>query len=150
VPSERALYLNLINIVGDRWTSNLIALAYHGLVRFEQFHRELPVATNILSDRLKLLVEAGVFAPLAYQQRPLRHEYHLTDKGRDLFPWFLSLQQWGDAWCDPQGRGKPMLLRHCVCGTDLVGEVRCSECGDALRAHDVQFSRDGENIGPRG
>ena len=61
VPSGRSLYKNLINIVGDRWTANLIALSFHGLTRFDQFHRELPVATNILSDRLKFLVEAGVF-----------------------------------------------------------------------------------------
>ena len=73
VPSERALYRNLVNIVGDRWTANLIALSYHGLTRFDQFHRELPVATNILSDRLKFLVEEGVLQQFAYQQRPLRH-----------------------------------------------------------------------------
>jgi DNA-binding HxlR family transcriptional regulator len=150
VPSERALYLNLVNIVGDRWTSNLIALSFHGFTRFEQFHRELPVATNILSDRLRFLVDEGVFIQVAYQQRPLRYEYHLTDKGRDLFPWFLSLLQWGDKWCDPQGRGKPMLLDHAACGEPLVGQVRCSECGAVLRAHDVQFSRDGVNISPPG
>jgi DNA-binding HxlR family transcriptional regulator len=149
VPSERALYLNLIDIVGDRWTANVIALAYHGFRRFEQFHRELPVATNILSDRLRFLVNQGVFMQVAYQQRPLRYEYHLTDKGRGLFPWFLSLLQWGDKWCDPQGRGRPMLLTHVPCGETLVGQVRCSECGEVLRAHDVQFSLDGENIGGR-
>jgi DNA-binding HxlR family transcriptional regulator len=79
--------------VGDRWTANVIALAFHGFARFDEFHRELPVATNILSDRLRFLVEEGVFEQVAYQRRPLRHEYHLTDKGRDLFPWFLALPQ---------------------------------------------------------
>jgi DNA-binding HxlR family transcriptional regulator len=150
VPSERALYLNLINIVGDRWTSNLIALSYHGFTRFEQFHRELPVATNILSDRLKFLVDQGVFRQVAYRERPLRYEYQLTDKGRDLFPWFLSLLQWGDKWCDPRQRGRPMLLTHTRCGEPLAGQVRCSECSGVLRAHDVQFSRDGESIDPPG
>ena len=150
VPSERALYLNLINIVGDRWTSNLIALAYHGCTRFEHFHRELPVATNILSDRLRFLVEQGVFKQVIYQQRPLRNEYQLSEKGLALFPWFLSLLQWGDRWCDPQGLGKPMLLTHETCGEPLEGKVRCSECGEVLRAYDVQFSLDGRNISPPG
>ena len=88
VPSQRSLYKNLINIVGDRWTSNLIALTYHGLTRFDQFHRELPVATNILSDRLRFLVEKGVLEQMAYQQRPLRYEYHLTARAGDYFPGF--------------------------------------------------------------
>ena len=148
VPSERALYRNLINIVGDRWTSNVIALSYHGLTRFDQFHQELPVATNILSDRLKLLVEEGVFEPVAYQQRPLRYAYHLTKKGKGLFPWFLTLLQWGDKWCDPQQGGKPVLLTHTTCGEQLVAQVRCSECHAQLKAHDVRFTLDGEDISP--
>ncbi len=146
VPSQRSLYKNLINIVGDRWTSNLIALSYHGLTRFDQFHQELPVATNILSDRLKFLVENEVLEQVAYQQRPLRFEYRLTDKGRGLFPWFLTLLQWGDRWCDPQGRGKPVQLAHTSCGQPLQAEVRCSECSDVLRAHEVQFTLDGKNF----
>jgi DNA-binding HxlR family transcriptional regulator len=144
VPSQRSLYKNLVNVVGDRWTANLLALSYHGLARFDQFHRELPVATNILSDRLKLLVGEGVMRQVAYQQRPLRYEYHLTEKGRDLFPWFLALLQWGDKWCDPLEQGPPMLVTHTRCGQALRGEVRCSECGGVLRAHEVRFSLDGD------
>lgn len=143
IPSQRALYRNLINLVGDRWTANVIALAFHGFSRFDEFHRELPVATNILSDRLRFLVEEGVFEQVAYQQRPLRHEYCLTDKGRDLFPWFLALLQWGDKWCDPEQGGRPMLVNHSSCGGPLLAEVRCSQCQQALKAHEVQFTRDG-------
>lgn len=140
VPSSRALYKSLINIVGDRWTANVIALSFHGLRRFDEFHRELPVATNILSDRLRFLVEEGVFKQVPYQQRPLRYEYHLTDKGRELFPWFLTLLQWGDEWCDPYGRGRPMSLRHDACGADLHAVVCCSACNEELLAHEVRFA----------
>jgi DNA-binding HxlR family transcriptional regulator len=146
VPSQRSLYKNLINLVGDRWTSNLIALSYHGLTRFDQFHKELPVATNILSDRLRFLVEEGVLQQVAYQQRPLRQEYQLTDKGRALFPWFLTLLQWGDKWCDPQGLGQPVLVTHSPCDQVLEAQVRCSECQDVLRAHEVQFTLDGQQF----
>ena len=139
VPSRRSLYKNLINIVGDRWTANVIALSFHGLTRFDEFHRELPVATNILSDRLKFLVEEGVFSQVAYQQRPLRYEYRLTDKGEALFPWFLTLLQWGDRWCSPDGRGRPMHLTHVSCGQALVAQVQCSACGGVLTAHEVDF-----------
>jgi DNA-binding HxlR family transcriptional regulator len=140
VPSNRSLYKNLINIVGDRWTANIIALSFHGLSRFDQFHQELPVATNILADRLRLLVEQGVFEQTPYQQRPPRYDYHLTPKGEDLFPWFLTLLQWGDRWCDPDQRGKPMSLSHTSCGKALHGQVRCSECNGVLKAREVKFS----------
>jgi DNA-binding HxlR family transcriptional regulator len=138
-PSDRNLYKNLIHLVGDRWTANLIALAFHGLTRFDEFHEELPVATNILADRLKFLVSEGIFRPSAYQQKPLRSEYKLTEKGKALYPWFLSLQQWGDKWCKAHGRGKPVSLSHKSCKKTLRGEVICSACGGKLRAHDVTF-----------
>jgi len=132
VPSPRSVYRNLVDIVGDRWTANVIALAFHGHARFDAFHRELPVATNILSERLRFLEQHGILAARVYQQRPQRQEYRLTHKGRDLFPFFLTLLHWGDVWCDPHGHGPPMLLEHTRCGQALVGEVRCDQCAGAL------------------
>jgi DNA-binding HxlR family transcriptional regulator len=140
VPSKRSVYKNLINVVGDRWTANVIALSFHGLNRFDEFHKELPVATNILSDRLKFLVGQGIFKQTSYQERPKRYEYTLTEKGEATFPYFLTLLQWGDKWCDPTGDGKPMRLTHLGCGRALQGQVKCSECGGTLKAHQVQFS----------
>jgi DNA-binding HxlR family transcriptional regulator len=140
VPSKRSIYKNLINVAGDRWTANLIALSFHGLTRFDQFHQELPVATNILADRLKLLVKEGVFEQVAYQERPKRFEYKLTEKGAATFPYFVTLLQWGDKWCDPNGDGKPMRLTHDNCGHSLHGKVICSECKGVLKAQEVDFS----------
>lgn len=140
VPSRRSVYRNLIRVVGDRWTANLISLAFHGHHRFEAFHRELPVATNILSDRLRLLEQEGVFGSRAYQQRPRRFEYYLTEKGWDLFPYFVTLLQWGDKWCDPADAGRPILLHHDTCGKPLHGDVVCSECGEALKAYNVRIT----------
>ncbi len=138
-PSQRILYRNLVNIVGDRWTANVIALAFHGLHRFDGFHRELPVATNILASRLKFLVEQEIFEQVAYQHKPLRHEYRLTARGEGLFPWFLALQQWGDKWCDPEKRGKPVKVVHHDCNKLLHAEVVCSQCGEPLNAREVDF-----------
>ncbi|MEH6568115.1 MAG: winged helix-turn-helix transcriptional regulator [Halioglobus sp.] len=145
VPSSRSLYKNLIHLVGDRWTANLIALSFHGLTRFDQFHEELPVATNILTDRLKFLVGESVFHKVAYQQRPLRHEYRLTEKGKALYPWFLTLLQWGDKWCSPDNSGKPMQLTHSVCERSLHGQASCSACGGVLKAHEVKFDMGANN-----
>ena len=140
VPSKRNVYRNLINIVGDRWTANVIALSFHGLTRYDEFHDELPVATNILADRLKFLVVEGIFEQFCYQDRPKRYEYKLTKKGEALYPFFLTLLQWGDKWCDSTGDGRPMRLTHTSCGRALQGQVKCSECGGVLKAKEVEFS----------
>lgn len=140
IPSRRYLYRNLINIVGDRWTANIIALAFHGLARFDEFHRELPVATNILADRLRFLVGQGIFTQVRYSERPPRHAYRLTPMGEATFPWFLALLQWGDRWCDPEGLGPPVIPRHRPCGQALLGEVVCSNCGGPLLPREVDFT----------
>lgn len=140
VPSKRSVYRNFINVVGDRWTANVIALSFHGFRRFDEFHRELPIATNILTDRLKFLVEEDIFERVAYQQKPRRYEYQLTEKGEACYPWFLSILQWGDKWCDSNGNGKPMRLIHKPCGLTLQGQVKCSACGEVLHAKDVRFN----------
>jgi peroxiredoxin len=35
---------------------------------------------------------------VAYQDRPVRHDYLLTDRGRALLPVLAALQEWGDTW----------------------------------------------------
>ncbi len=142
VPSPRSVYRNLVDVAGDRWAANLVALAFHGPRRFDDFHEQLPVATNILSERLRFLEERGVFAAFVYQQRPRRVEYRLTEKGWDLFPFFLCLLQWGDRWCDPEDRGPPLLPRHDTCGEPLQGLVVCDACGIALEPRQVTVELD--------
>ena len=136
VPSQRSQYKNLIHLIGDRWTANLIALAYHGLKRFDEFHRELPIATNVLSDRLKFLTQEGVFLAVPYSERPMRYDYFLSEKGLALFPFFLAILQWGDRWCG-DGNGPPMILTHTLCGHRLEGEVRCDRCDQHVVAYRV-------------
>ena len=138
--SERIFYKNLINLIGDRWSANLIALSFHRMRRFDEFHKELPVATNILTDRLKFLVNEGIFYRKPYQQSPLRYEYHLTDRGRDLYPYFLALLQWGNEWCG-DGDGDPMSVTHGPCNQSLHAEVYCDQCNEVLVASEVHPSQ---------
>jgi len=140
VPTQRPVYKNLIHLIGDRWTANLIALAYHGIRRFDGFHAELPIATNVLTDRLRFLTTEGVFLAVPYSERPLRFDYHLSEKGLALFPFFVALLQWGDKWCG-DGSGSPMVLMHTACGKHLVGEVRCDQCHTHVTAHTVTQRR---------
>jgi DNA-binding HxlR family transcriptional regulator len=85
-----------LEIIGERWTLLIIRDAFLGLTRFDQFQESLGIARNVLADRLGRLVEAGVFERVLYAARPPRHEYVLTEKGRDLFTALNALRQWGD------------------------------------------------------
>ncbi len=78
--------------------------------------------------------------PRAYQHNPLRYEYHLSPKGSALLPWFLTLLQWGDRWCDTEQQGKPMLLTHSHCQQTLLAQVVCDGCQRELEAHEVQVT----------
>lgn len=66
-----------------------------GLSKFEQLQKSLGVTRHVLAGRLKRLVDMGVLEKRAYQTRPLRYDYVLTQKGRDLGPAMTCLRDWG-------------------------------------------------------
>lgn len=86
----------VLAILGDRWTLLVLRDCFLGVRRFDDFERSLGVTRHVLADRLKRLVEAEILAKVPYQERPLREEYRLTEKGMELYPAILSLVNWGD------------------------------------------------------
>ena len=95
--------------VGDRWTFLVLREAFFGTRRFTDLQSHLGIARNLLTDRLRRLVEDGLLERRQYQERPVRHEYRLTDKGRDLYPTIVALKEWADRWLDVD---VPVELRH--------------------------------------
>lgn len=87
-----------LDVVGDPWTLLIVRDALFGTTRFDDFQRSLGIPRATLTARLDTLVEHGVLERRRYQERPERHEYVLTDKGRDLRRVMVSLLQWGDRW----------------------------------------------------
>ncbi|MEU1148613.1 winged helix-turn-helix transcriptional regulator [Streptomyces sp. NPDC005863] len=92
-----------LDVVGDWWTLLIVRDAARGVHRFEELQRELGVSRKVLTERLRLLTEAGVLARVPYQDRPVRHEYRLTPRGRALLPVLVALQDWGDTWVLGEG-----------------------------------------------
>ena len=86
-----------IDIVGDRWALLIVRDAFDGVSRFGEFVSSLGIARNILADRLKMLVESGVFEVVPASDGSGHQEYVLTKKGEALFPVILMLRQWGEA-----------------------------------------------------
>ncbi|MCX5335032.1 MULTISPECIES: winged helix-turn-helix transcriptional regulator [unclassified Streptomyces] len=87
-----------LDVVGDWWTLLIVRDTARGVHRFDDLQRELGLSRKVLTERLRLLVEADVLAKTPYQDRPVRHEYRLTPRGHALLPVLIALQDWGDTW----------------------------------------------------
>jgi DNA-binding HxlR family transcriptional regulator len=101
-----------LQVLGERWTLLIIRDAHAGLTRFADFRDSLGVASDLLTNRLNTLVEAGVMERRPYQEpgARVRHSYHLSPAGEELMTVLASLQQWGDA-NRPHEAGPSMVRR---------------------------------------
>lgn len=82
--------------VGDEWSVLILREALYGLTRFDEFQKSLGIAPNILTKRLSTLVEAGMLERRQYSDHPPRHEYFLTEAGRDFRNVILAMLAWGN------------------------------------------------------
>lgn len=121
------------DVVGQRWTPLILRDLFAGMTRFEDIRRDLGIASNVLGDRLAELERHGVVARHPYQSAPVRHEYVLTEKGRDLYPVIAALVTWGDKWL-AEPAGPPAVIVHTDCGHVTTAKTVCAECGGELRA----------------
>lgn len=83
-----------LSVLGDRWTLLILRDCFLGIRRFDQFQRNLGITRHLLSGRLRKLESEGLLRREIYQKRPLRHEYRLTDAGKDLLPILIALIGW--------------------------------------------------------
>lgn len=84
-----------LSIVGDRWTLLILRDCFLGRSKFEEFAESIGATRHVLSSRLKRLVATGILEKRAYQQRPVRYEYALTSKGKELSPALEVFLKWG-------------------------------------------------------
>lgn len=125
-----------MDLLGDWWTPLVLREAFYGIRRFDGFQRELGIARNTLTDRLRRLVDEGLLEKQLYESEPRRFDYVLTDKGRDFFGVLAAMSRWGDRWLAGD-EGAPVRLHHEVCGHDTHAEVVCAACGEPLHGEDT-------------
>ncbi|GAA5173454.1 hypothetical protein GCM10023321_75090 [Pseudonocardia eucalypti] len=131
-PPDQDAVLATLALAGDRWTFLILREAFFGVRRFSDLQRILGIARTPLSERLGRLVADGVLERVAYQEKPVRHEYRLTELGRDFFPLIVELLRFGERWLTE----RPTLrLTHRDCGGQVVSQVRCARCGEPVDAH---------------
>ncbi len=86
-----------VEIIGDRWVALILReLLLKGPRRFQDFNKDLPsVSPNVLSGRLKKLLEQDIVHTEAYSSHPPRNAYHLTRKGQELGNILAGMRDWG-------------------------------------------------------
>jgi DNA-binding HxlR family transcriptional regulator len=128
-----------LEIVGEWWSMLILRDAFLGVTRFDRFQERLGISRNILNHRLTRLVDEGILTKVRYSERPVRYDYRLTDKGRDLWPVITAMRQWGDQYAAPDG--PPLSVVHKGCGQPSQAVLICSECGEPVAARDFRVQR---------
>ena len=85
-----------LDAIGDWWSLLIIREAFLGVRRFSAFQRSLGMAKNILTVRLRALVDRGILATEPASDGSSYRDYVLTAKGRGLFPILVALRQWSE------------------------------------------------------
>ncbi|MBV4461318.1 helix-turn-helix transcriptional regulator [Pseudomonas sp. COR58] len=99
-----------LEAIGDRWALMIIRDAFDDVRRFTEFQKRLGLARNILTVKLKMLVELGVFEVRPASDGSAYKEYVLTEMGRSVFPIVVSLRQWGERFLFKEGECHSVLL----------------------------------------
>ena len=124
-----------LDAIGDWWSLLIIRDAFLGVRRFSEFQKSIGLAKNILTVRLRALVDDGILKMAPASDGSAYQEYVLTPKGRGLFPILVALRQWSEEFSGEPG-GFPTLLVD----RDKGQPVRKLE----LRAADGRLLGDGE------
>lgn len=99
-----------VDVVGDRWSLLIVRDAFDGVRRFGDLQRSLGMARNILSDRLRKLVDAGILETRDASDGTAYREYVLTARGEALFPVMVALRQWGEKHLFDRGERHSVLV----------------------------------------
>jgi DNA-binding HxlR family transcriptional regulator len=98
-----------LDSLGDWWSLLIIRDAFLGLRRFSEFQKNIGLAKNILTVRLRALVDHGILRTVPASDGSAYQEYVLTPKGRGVFPVLVALRQWSEEFSGERG-GFPTLL----------------------------------------
>ena len=126
-----------VDAIGDPWTIMILKELFLGQRRFDDIQTYTGISPHLLSVRMKRLERHGIVQRRAYQQRPTRYEYRLTEKGIDLWPILVAFKDWSARW-GKWPKGEPLKIRHKACDHVTSLKVVCSHCDRPINARDVR------------
>lgn len=95
-----------VELIGRRWSGVILRALLHGATRFSEIRDVIPELTDkMLSARLRELEAEGIVARTVHDEVPVRVEYGLTEKGRDLSEAIRALSDWADRWGETRASG---------------------------------------------
>lgn len=122
-----------LDVLGDWWSPLIIRECLYGVHRFDELQRFLGIARNMLTRRLNQLVEQGVLERRAYQDKPPRYEYHLTEMGYDAAKLLMAMTSFGDKWFFDE-EGEPIHLYHRDTGRRVQPVLVDADTGEPIDA----------------
>ena len=113
-----------LEVIGERWTILILLDLLRGYHRFAELRKSVEgIATNVLSDRLKLLERHDIVERRFYSEHPPRAEYYLTRKGHELGVVAGVLATWGAKYMSDAS-----VLVHTECGSPVRVVYHCPTC----------------------
>ena len=138
IKNEPCSIARTLSVIGDRWTILIIRNAFLGIRRFDDFQAQLDVTRHLLTDRLGQLVAEDILYKAPYQEKPVRYEYKLTSKGKELYPVLMTLVSWGDKWMVTEA-GVPLEYLDRRTGRPIDPILVDGNTGEPIKANRVTF-----------
>lgn len=92
-------YHRAVEIVGRRWTGEIVRALLAGKTRFSEITASIPgLSDRLLAERLKELESEGVVTRSVLPETPVRVQYRLTRKGEALATVVGALSEWAHDW----------------------------------------------------
>jgi DNA-binding HxlR family transcriptional regulator len=136
------------SLIGDEWFLLILRELFKRSHKFDELQKNTGAATNILTSRLKRMMEVGIVMKTPYQERPLRYKYRLTEAGLGLMPIALEMMLYGEKWM-PCPAPVPFLIRHLSCGEITRPGRVCTVCGESLDVMNMRMEDNPAAVGEK-
>ncbi len=132
------------DLMGDSWTPMVMREAFLGRRRFDEFQKALSLSRGVLAKRLLRLVEEGMLEKRAYEDRPPRFEYILTEKGRAFYSVLAAMWRFGEDWLWEEGSEPSLQLFDRETGDPVSPRVVNERTGVPIDVREVQLGERGK------
>jgi len=97
---EKCDVVDIWEVLGKRWSLHILKnLSTNGIIRFNELKRLIPeISSTVLSQRLLELEREGLISKKIYSEIPVRVEYSLTPRTKELETILQQLNDWISKW----------------------------------------------------
>ena len=108
-----------IELIGRRWSGAILQALLGGATRFTDITAAVPgLSDRLLSERLRELEDEEIVTRTVIPAKPVRVEYHLTEKGRDLESVMKAIAGWAETWIPAPVAEATCAERQAECAAD--------------------------------